>query len=621
MTRSPPPFEKFGNYLLLNQLALGGMAAVYLARPASPGAAARLLVVKRILPQIANDPLFLNMFRAEIRVCVELNHPNIVQIFDYGDVGGQPFIAMEYVESKNLREVIERAAEKGNSVPLGVAVSVVAQAASALHHAHTARNRITGEALNLIHRDVSPHNVLVGYEGNVKVIDFGVAKAMVEDAEKTRAGGIKGKVRYLAPEQIQGEELDLRSDIFSLGIVLWESLAGRQLFGTVASSDFDIMKEIVNNQLVPPSKYRPEIPPELDEIVIKALRLKRDERYMTAEEMQAALRGFLVNKLPSVTYKSVGEEIRTLFSAKINEEREFHRSLYSLSQRMLEGKEFGLESVAPTNPEPARGASPLAAGRTSATIALDSGFPRTGLGVIPSYGTRASESPATGVHRPPVAKPRTRIGPMGSRILEEEPPPRSRRSFSDTLPVEPGAISARGSHVRVRQGRAPRAMLYAGLASVFWGFVLWVVVAHQRSESSGQGEAPVRFTLEEPKAAPIRMALTSPPDAPAAAHPAIRRGGSNAALLKELVTSGFRPGQAVALRIRIEPTDSNIPTRVIVNGRSLQGSDQSVGVELGQKISVRVERLSYRPYEGDFVVTSHDVDRHGIARLNVTLRE
>ena len=205
------------------------MAEIYRARLASADGAGRLIVIKRIQAGFGNNTEFLQMFRSEIKVTMGFNHPNIVQLYDFGEEQGQPYIAMEFVDGKNLRQFMNRFSEMKKTFPVELAAYIIEQAASGLHYAHSFKDKITGEPLNIVHRDISPQNILISYEGNVKVIDFGIAKAAT-NSESTRAGVIKGKPSYLSPEQISGEQLDGRSDIFALGVVLWELLVGRKLF-------------------------------------------------------------------------------------------------------------------------------------------------------------------------------------------------------------------------------------------------------------------------------------------------------------------------------------------------------------------------------------------------------
>lgn len=316
-------YESFGNYILLKKLATGGMAEVFLARPASHKGNGRVLVIKRILPHAANDIEFIKMFQGEIRVCMGFNHPHTVQIHDFGECNRQPYISMEYIEGKNLKDVICKFVEKGELMPIPMALSLLAQAASGLSYAHTFVNKVTGEEVRAIHRDISPHNLIVSYDGNLKVIDFGIAKAASTMIEATRAGTIKGKFAYLSPEQIAGDHLDARVDIFALGIVAWEMLTMRRPFYRSGDSEMTILATISNcdYNVKAPSYYNGAIPPELDQVILKALRKDPNERFASAAEFQAALRQIMQTHYPDYSYSQNANMLQQMFATEIEQER------------------------------------------------------------------------------------------------------------------------------------------------------------------------------------------------------------------------------------------------------------------------------------------------------------
>lgn len=318
-----PNFESFGNYVLLKKIATGGMAEVFLARPASHKGNGRVVVIKRILPHAANDIEFIKMFQGEIRVCMGFNHPHTVQIHDFGECNRQPYISMEYIEGKNLKDVLYKFVEKGELMPIPMALSLLAQAASGLSYAHTFVNKVTGEEVKAIHRDISPHNLLVSYDGNLKVIDFGIAKAASTMIEATRAGTIKGKFAYMSPEQIAGEHLDARVDIFALGIVAWELLTSRRPFYRTGDSEMTILATISNcdYNIKAPSYYNGAIPPELDQVILKALRKDPNERYSSAAEFQAALRQIMQTHYPDYSYSENARLLQKMFETEIEQER------------------------------------------------------------------------------------------------------------------------------------------------------------------------------------------------------------------------------------------------------------------------------------------------------------
>lgn len=326
--------KKFGRYFLLDLLAQGGMAEIYRARLASADGAGRLIVIKRIQAGHGADQEFIQMFRSEIKVTMGFNHPNIVQLYDFGEESSQPYIAMEWVDGKNLRQFMSRFLDLKQKFPIDLAVQIIEQAACGLNYAHAFKDKITGNPLNIVHRDISPQNLIISFEGSVKVIDFGIAKASV-NSEATRAGVIKGKPSYLSPEQINGDALDGRSDIFSLGTVLWELLAGKKLFS--GDSDLAILKQIesCNTHVKPPSSINPDVPPELDYIVLRSLAKQRDKRYQTAEEFQRALHKFLYSHSPEFNPSDLAYYAKDLFKNEIVEDRKKIQRLNDEVERLI----------------------------------------------------------------------------------------------------------------------------------------------------------------------------------------------------------------------------------------------------------------------------------------------
>jgi serine/threonine protein kinase len=286
--------SKLGRYQIVKHLANGGMAQVLLARATGIEGFERHVVVKRIHQNRAEDPSFVKMFLDEARLAAQLHHNNIVQVHDIGKEKGEYFFAMEYVHGEDLRKLLMKVNRKKEKVPFEHVVTIVTTAALALHHAHEQRGT-DRKPLGLVHRDVSPANIIVGYDGNVKVVDFGIAKAAINKSqESTKAGSLKGKVSYMAPEQCAGLSVDRRSDVYSLGIVLFELSTVRRLFK--GNNDFLTMSAIVQGNIPKPSSYRPDIPPELEGIILKALSIDPEDRYQSADEMRDALEAFAATK-------------------------------------------------------------------------------------------------------------------------------------------------------------------------------------------------------------------------------------------------------------------------------------------------------------------------------------
>ncbi len=276
------------SYQIVGKLAVGGMAEIYLAR-ASIAGVERYCVLKRILPERSDDAEYVRMFLDEVRLVVQLQHPYIASVYDFGTLGDSCFFTMEYVHGETVRSLARRAREAGRSVPLACVLTIVAMAAGGLHHAHE-RVSSDGIPLGIVHRDVSPSNLMVTYDGNIKVLDFGVAKAACRAVE-TNAGTVKGKIGYLSPEQCQPHRarLDRRSDLFSLGIVMWELLTGARLYRK--KSDFDAITAIINEPPPWPSLQRPEVPQAVDEIVLRLLAKSPTDRFQTAGEVVDAIEG------------------------------------------------------------------------------------------------------------------------------------------------------------------------------------------------------------------------------------------------------------------------------------------------------------------------------------------
>jgi len=277
-----------GRYEVVKHLAQGGMAEVLLARATGLEGFERHVVIKRIRAEQAHDQNHVQMFLEEARLAATLHHHNVVQVHDIGEEQGEYFFVMEYVHGEDVRRILTAVTGHEARPPLEHVLTIITGAAAGLHHAHEqcGPNRVP---LGIVHRDVSPENILVGYDGGVKVADFGIAKASHRSL-KTESGIRKGKVSYMSPEQCIGLPVDRRSDIFALGIVLYESLTTRRLFKD--ENDFLTMTAIVQSKIRPPSTVWPEIPPELEQIVMKALSPSPEDRYSTADHMQRALEAF-----------------------------------------------------------------------------------------------------------------------------------------------------------------------------------------------------------------------------------------------------------------------------------------------------------------------------------------
>ncbi len=304
--------DQVGRYGLIRKLATGGMAEVFLAKASWPMGFQKTLVLKRILPHLAGDPRFVEMFLSEARLASQLSHPHLVQIFEFGEDRGQYFLAMEYVDGPSLHVLIHRARARGIALPPAACAWLVASACEALAFAHDFADPETGEPLGLVHRDISPDNILLSRSGNVKVVDFGVAKAAGQH-HRTKTGIIKGKLPYMAPEQVRAQPLDRRVDVYALGAVLYELLTGFKPFD--APTEAALMRAILFDPLLPAVKRRPELPKALQEILEVALAKDPERRYPDCSRFQAALERFIHSQGKPVSSRQVARLISQISSA------------------------------------------------------------------------------------------------------------------------------------------------------------------------------------------------------------------------------------------------------------------------------------------------------------------
>ena len=316
--RRPFMPEQFGTYWLLDRIAVGGMAEVFRAKTFGAQGFEKVLVIKRILDRFAEDADFVEMFIDEAKLSAQLQHPNIAQIFDFGKQGSNYFIAMEAVDGKDLKTLLRRLAERGERMPIEFACSIAHQLVRGLEYAHS-RSDAMGLPLNVVHRDVSPSNVIVSYDGHVKIVDFGIAHAESANRE-SESGVLKGKYSYMSPEQASGFDVDHRSDIFSAGICLWEMLTGNRLFRY--GTEIETLEAIKACSVPPPSEFNPAVPPELDEIVLISLGREPADRYQEAAQFQNALGDFLLPTTPDRLSPQLMQWMRERFGEEIRQERE-----------------------------------------------------------------------------------------------------------------------------------------------------------------------------------------------------------------------------------------------------------------------------------------------------------
>jgi serine/threonine-protein kinase len=321
----------FGKYTLIARLAVGGMAEIFLARLEGVGGFRKQVVIKRILPHLAEDSRFVSMFLDEARIAARISHPNVCPVYELGEVDGQLFLAMEYLDGLPLSRMMRTMSRAGTVIPPVMGAAILGQACEGLHHAHKLAEP-DGTPTGVIHRDVSPQNLFLTTTGTLKVLDFGVAKIRGSSA-RTRTGTLKGKYAYMSPEQLRGEPLDHRSDVFALGVCAFELFTSRRLFAR--ETDFLVFKAIVEEAIPQVRHVRPDMPAELDAVVTRALSRDKERRFGSAREMGEALADAAsrLGGLPSTI--GLGNEMRKMFAEELEENRVFLDSAQALADADL----------------------------------------------------------------------------------------------------------------------------------------------------------------------------------------------------------------------------------------------------------------------------------------------
>ena len=309
---------RFGKYTLLNRIAVGGMAEVFLARQEGLEGFEKTICIKRIRPHLSSQPNFVQMFLNEAKLAAQLNHPNIVQIYDLGRVNDSYFIAMEYISGRDMSRIIPKAEKAGISFPMIYALRIASNVCEGLYFAHT-KGDAYGNPLNIVHRDITPENILVSFSGTVKIVDFGIAKANTQ-LEQTRAGEIKGKLSYMSPEQCMGHQLDARSDIFSFGSVIYEWITGYKLF--TGENEMAILKSIIDGKIYPPSYFKEDVPVAVERILMKALDKDKTKRYQSAWDMQFDIDTYLASSEFTPSNIHLANFLKQIFGDEIEREKE-----------------------------------------------------------------------------------------------------------------------------------------------------------------------------------------------------------------------------------------------------------------------------------------------------------
>src|SRR5262249_28106507 len=311
---APPPArakrdQLYGPYQLLEKVAVGGMAEVFKAKRSGVAGFEKVVAVKRILNHLSDNKEFVDMFIDEAKMVAGLTHPNIVQIFDLGRLERSYFIAMEYIHGRDLRSIMKRAKERGIRIPMDLSVAIINNVCAAPDSPHRKKEE-AGRAMEIVHRDVSPQNILISFEGDVKLTDFGIAKAATK-ASTTDRGALRGKLLYMSPEQAWGKPMDRRSDLFSLGIVFYEMLTDQKPF--LGSSEVSILETVRECKVAPPRSLNRDIPPSLERVVMKALEREPERRYQDASEMSRDLEAVMQESPPAPTTAALARLMEQLY--------------------------------------------------------------------------------------------------------------------------------------------------------------------------------------------------------------------------------------------------------------------------------------------------------------------
>ncbi len=353
--------DDYGRYRLVEMIGKGGMAEVFRAVAQGMQGFERVFVIKRIRPDRSDSPKFVQMFCEEARISALLHHPNIVEVYDFGQIDGAYFMAMEYLRGKDLSTVMRALRGQRDAMPPSLAAFIAREVARALHHAHTAVQP-DGEAGGIVHRDVTPSNIMLLWTGGVKILDFGIARAAaMARPDDRKLNKLEGKLAYLSPEQVRGTDVDRRSDIFSLGVVLWEMIAGQRLFAGV--SELETMRNVLTQPIAEPSRRRDGVPAALDAIVARALARDPARRYATAEAMADDLDRFLV-ETPNAD-RSMPQLLEQMFGEAPHDDDDRRDDTYPSKTYTASGSVAG--GVAPSRAiEPA--APPSASGPSAALL-------------------------------------------------------------------------------------------------------------------------------------------------------------------------------------------------------------------------------------------------------------
>ncbi|MFZ4735056.1 MAG: protein kinase domain-containing protein [Bradymonadia bacterium] len=595
--------QPFGKYTLLRRIAVGGMAEIFLARQAGVGGFEKDVVVKRLLPSHAESVDFVQMFLDEARIAANLTHPNIAQIYDLGEQDDQHYIAMEYVHGVDLRRLCSQGIAEGNYLPIQHALRIMVEVCDALAYAH-ARTGKDGAPLGIVHRDVSPTNILVTFEGGVKLVDFGIAKAS-NKLGVTKTGQIKGKYGYMSPEQVRGGEIDARSDIFAVGINLYEITLGRRLFR--GDSEVDTLAAIENARVPSPRSISPDYPERLERIVLKALARDPEDRYPLVRALQMELEDFLTDSAMRSTPGMLSDYTRRLFHDQLDLE---HKELTTRSERrpllaptpsgahaVDAGDEDGERTEVQTRPDAAEATPDQTIEEPPpATLSKPPALPLN-LTMEPSIDELIAveesgilvpvpERPAS----PPVARPKPPVLPLAdftplttlpSGVMTPAPRHASSILMRPSVPDVPLKVTeVSEADVRVASPHRYRTALLFVLLLVLVLFGLQFLFVQDADRIRRRIDEPVSIAKSLPSAAPtapLAVISAAPTEAP----------------------------RLAILRLETEPPGA----RIVVNGNMLNAvTPASVQTLASQPSTVRFLLAGYKPWEARVRATPDGAD-------------
>jgi TonB family protein len=520
---APGAGVEFGQYTLLDRIAVGGMAEVWKARMRGVEGFQKTVAIKKILPYMMDNVDFVNMFIDEAKLAAQLGHPNIVHIYDLGKIGANFYIAMEYVEGKDLRSLLNAGRQRGLPLPLGLALLIAVRLASALDYAHRKRD-FEGREMGLVHRDVSPQNVLISFDGDVKLCDFGIAKA-VSKVGQTHTGALKGKLQYMSPEQAMGAPVDARSDVFSLGTVLFEMLTGERLFD--GDSEMSVLEAVRQVKVRSPRQVDPTIPREVDDIVMRCLAGRPEDRFPSAGEMEERLLALLYALKPSPSHSDLAAYLHRVLDKPVpamrGDDLRAVQALPATASAPLPPSTPAYALPAALSP-PAAAVAPVVAG---AAVAPPPSTPM-GPALMPPV-TPPGHAPSTAA--PSAAAAGTAALPPGY------PGPSAATLSHPSVPHAAAPLAALDDAALVDGSRRGHLYLYAAIAALLLIVVLTLVV---RSRRNAAGAAAV-----PPSPARAAGVATPPAGGTAAAGPAVP-GGPSAAL------PGAKGGAAVAGKVDVD---------------------------------------------------------------------